>query len=48
LPADQKAKMLKNKYRKLSVQSKIFALTVAQADAQVAVLYGNKVAATSA
>jgi hypothetical protein len=49
LPADQKAKMLKNKYRKLSVQSKIFALTVAQADAQVAVkVYGNTVAATSA
>ncbi|CAB9501877.1 expressed unknown protein [Seminavis robusta] len=47
--ADQKAKMLKNKYKKLTTQSKVFALTLAKGDAQVATkLYGNTIAATSA
>ena len=49
LPAEQKAKLLRNKCKKLSAPFKIFALTMAQADAQIATkLHGKPVAATSA
>ena len=47
--SDQRAKMLKNKYKKLTTRSKVFALTMAKGDRLVSASYsGNTIAATSA